>query len=90
MGRKIIRSYECNYESILLYCIFSRIVKLLLLFFQTDVSSKQTFLKLKTDIESGTLNADELKELSKASEKDEMHAAIVEENRRYTETCKAK
>ncbi|XP_063871360.1 lens epithelium-derived growth factor-like isoform X3 [Scylla paramamosain] len=57
---------------------------------ETDVSSKQTFLKLKTDIESGTLNADELKELSKASEKDEMHAAIVEENRRYTETCKAK
>lgn len=57
---------------------------------ETDVSSKQTFLKLKTDIESGTLNADELKELAKASDKDEMHAAIVEENRRYTETCKAK
>lgn len=59
-------------------------------FFQTDVASKQTFLKLKTDIESGTLNPEELKELAKASEKDEMHTTIVEENRRYTETCKAK
>ncbi|XP_050693605.1 hepatoma-derived growth factor-related protein 2-like isoform X2 [Eriocheir sinensis] len=57
---------------------------------ETDVASKQTFLKLKTDIESGTLNAEELKELAKASEKDEMHTSIVEENRRYTETCKAK
>lgn len=66
--------------------MFSKTTRL----FQTDVASKQTFLKLKTDIESGTLNAEELKELTKTSEKDEMHTAIVEENRRYTETCKAK
>lgn len=57
---------------------------------QSDLASKQTFLKLKTDLESGTLNADELKELTKANEKEETHTAIIEENRKYTETCKAK
>ncbi|KAK4301045.1 hypothetical protein Pmani_026781 [Petrolisthes manimaculis] len=57
---------------------------------ETEVTAKQTFLKLKTDVESGTLNAEELKELDKASEKDDIHNAIVEENKKYTETCKAK
>ncbi|XP_047482374.1 hepatoma-derived growth factor-related protein 2-like [Penaeus chinensis] len=57
---------------------------------ESDLASKQTFLKLKTDLESGTLNADELKELTKANEKEETHTAIIEENRKYTETCKAK
>lgn len=66
------------------------IFPLILFVFQSEVTAKQTFLKLKTDVESGTLNADELKELDKASEKDDIHNAIVEENRKYTETCKAK
>nr|XP_053626604.1 hepatoma-derived growth factor-related protein 2-like isoform X2 [Cherax quadricarinatus] len=57
---------------------------------ESDLASKQTFLKLKTDLESGTLNAEELKELTKANEKDETHTAIIEENKKYTETCKAK
>ncbi|XP_042237951.1 hepatoma-derived growth factor-related protein 2-like isoform X2 [Homarus americanus] len=57
---------------------------------ESDLASKQTFLKLKTDMESGTLNAEELKELTKANEKEETHTAIIEENKKYTETCKAK
>ncbi|KAK7075126.1 Hepatoma-derived growth factor-related protein [Halocaridina rubra] len=57
---------------------------------ESDLASKQTFLKLKTDLECGTLSAEELKELTKAHEKEETHAAIVEENRKYTETAKAK
>lgn len=57
---------------------------------QGDLATKQTFLKLKTDVESGTLNAEELKELTKANEKEETHTAIIEENKKYIETCKAK
>lgn len=57
---------------------------------ESDIATKQTFLKLKTDVESGTLNAEELKELTKANEKEETHTAIIEENKKYIETCKAK
>ncbi|XP_064091672.1 hepatoma-derived growth factor-related protein 2-like [Macrobrachium nipponense] len=51
---------------------------------ESDLSSKQTFLKLKTDLECGTLNADELRELSQKNEKEDTHSAIVEENRKFT------
>lgn len=46
---------------------------------ESDLSSKQSFLKLKTDIESGTLDAEEVKELSKAHEKEENHSTEGEE-----------
>jgi len=55
---------------------------------ESDLSSKQSFLKLKTDIESGTLDAEEIKELSKAHEKEENHS--TEENRKNTEIIQAK
>ncbi|XP_068223817.1 hepatoma-derived growth factor-related protein 2-like isoform X2 [Palaemon carinicauda] len=57
---------------------------------ESDLSSKQTFLKLKTDLECGTLNADELRELNQKNEKEDTHSAIVDENRKFTETAKAK
>ena len=57
-----------------------------LILLQSDLSSKQTFLKLKTDLECGTLSADELKDLMK----EDTHNAIVEENRKYTDTATAK
>ncbi|CAL4115451.1 unnamed protein product, partial [Meganyctiphanes norvegica] len=57
---------------------------------ESDLSSKHSFLKLKTDVESGTLDAEEMKELSKAHEKEETNTSVVEENRKYTEISQAK
>jgi len=58
---------------------------------ESDLSSKQSFLKLKSDVESGNLDADEMKELSKAHEKEENNTPVVDENsRKYTEVNQAK
>ncbi|XP_076040122.1 uncharacterized protein LOC143024791 isoform X3 [Oratosquilla oratoria] len=57
---------------------------------ESEDSCKRAFLRLKTDVESGTLNAEEMKEVTKAHEGSETQAAFVEEGKKNLETSKAK
>ena len=54
------------------------------------MSTKRAFVKLKTEIQAGTLTPEELKQLTTAHENDETRTGFIEEAKKHFDSSKAK